>query len=486
LSRFVNAKIRDFAMKKKMRCAIGGISHETNTFSSLRTEYEDFHVTRGQELQLGEYWSSFEDVEWIPTLLAGASPHGMVSKDAYLKLREELLSRLSHAMPLDGVYMGLHGAMEVEEIGDGESDLVKNVREVVGEGVPIAASLDLHGNIASVFAQSTNVLTALRTAPHTDGSVTQRRAVNHLVRCVKEGLKPSNVLIKIPLLLPGEYAVTEIEPARFLYAKLPEIESQAGIMDASILIGCAWTDSPYTSVSVIVVAEDDDRKAHEYANSLANEIWARRGEFKPDVETVSVEEAIRKAMGAKEQPVFISDSGDNVTAGGAGDITIILEKLLELNAKDALVAGISDADAVKQCIKGGIGTEITLKIGGKLDKISGYPLEVAGVIEYLNPPALAVLKIADVRVILTSDRRAFTSAQSFQQAKIDPLDQKIVVVKLGYLFTGLRGIAKKAFMALSPGFTTLMLDQLPYKRIIRPIFPLDGNLNSGGSFARPC
>jgi len=461
--------------KKKMRCATCGIRHETNTFSTLRTELEDFRVTRGEEVKLGEFWNSFEDIEWVPTLLAGASPHGLVSKDAYLKLKQELVGRIRDAMPVDGVYMSLHGAMEVEEIGDGESDLVNSVREVVGLDVPIVASLDLHGNIAPAFAESTNVLTALRTAPHVDGSETEIRAVNHLVRCVRDGIRPVNVLIKIPLLLPGEYAVTEIEPARSLYAKLHEIESEEGILDASILIGCAWTDSPYTSVSVIVVAEEDTREAREYAVSLARDIWTRRREFGPDAETVPVEEAVRKAMEAKEHPVFISDSGDNVTAGGAGDIPLLLEKLLEAGATDTVIAGLADPDAVKLCIQAGVGSEITLSIGGKLDKVNGYPLEVTGVVEHINLPSLAVLKVEGVKVILASDRRAFTTLHSFEQAKVNPLDQKIIVVKVGYLFSELRDIAQKAIMSLSPGFTNLQLEQLPYKRIMCPIFPLDGD-----------
>jgi len=458
-----------------MRCVIGSIRHETNTFSTLKTQLEDFHVVRGAEMQLGEFWKSFENIEWVPTLSAGAGPHGLVSKDAYLKLKQELINRISDAMPIDGVYMGLHGALEVEEIGDGESDLVGDVRGIVGWDIPIVASLDLHGNIAPALAKSTNILTALRTAPHIDGLETERRAVGHLVRCLKEDIRPINIMIKLPLLLPGEFAVTEVEPARSLYSKLQQIESEQGILDASIMIGCAWTDSPYNTVSVIVVAEEDSKKARECANSLANDIWSHHKEFKADTETACIEEAVAKAIQSRENPVFISDSGDNVTAGGAGDIPIILEKLLEAGATDIVVAGITDADAVKQCIQTGVGSVITLSIGGKLDKANGYPLEVTGAVEYLKPPSLAVLKVKGVRVVLASDRRAFASLHNFEQVNINPSEQKIVVVKLGYLFAELRPIARKSIMALSPGFTTLLLDQLPYKNIIHPIYPLDGD-----------
>lgn len=456
-----------------MRLAICGISHESNSFSTMRTELGNFHVLRGEEMLREEFWGSFEGVEWVPTLVAGASPHGLVSKDTYLKLKEELINRLSDNLPVDGVYMSLHGAMEVEGIGDGESDLVGNVREVVGPDVPITASLDLHGNIAPAFAEATNVLTAMRTSPHVDGYETRKRAVEHLIRCVKEGIRPANVLIKLPLLLPGEFTVTEIEPTRSLYAKLWDIESEEGILDASILIGCAWTDSPYTSVSVIVVVEDDRQRAYERAKTLAGEIWERREEFGTEVETAPVEESVRRAMREQIRPVVISDSGDNVTAGGAGDTTVFLEKLLEAGATDAVVAGITDPEAVNICTQAAAGSEITLKVGGKLDRINGYPLEVTGLVEHVDPPSLAVLRLGGVRVILISERRAFSELRSFERTRINPLEQRIIVVKIGLLFSEIRDIARKAIMALSPGFTSLSLEKLPYKRIKRPIFPLD-------------
>ncbi len=456
-----------------MRLGICGIRHESNSFSTMRTELENFHVLRGEEILREEFWNSFEGVEWVPTLVARASPHGLVSKGAYLKLKDELINQLSDDLPVDGVYMSLHGAMEVEGIGDGESDLVGSVREIVGSDVPITASLDLHGNIAPAFAESTNALTAMRTSPHVDGYDTRKRAVEHLIRCVREGIRPANVLIKLPLLLPGEFTVTEIEPTRSLYAKLWDIESEAGILDASILIGCAWTDSPYTSVSVIVVAEDDRQMAYQRANSLAHEVWERREEFGTEVDTVSVEEAISKAMREQVRPVVISDSGDNVTAGGAGDTTIFLEKLLEAKANDAVVAGITDPEAVNLCAQAGAGSEVTLKLGGKLDRINGHPLEVTGIVEHTDPPSLAVLRIGGVKVILISERRAFSELRSFERAGINPLEQRIIVVKVGLLFSEIRDIARKAIMALSPGFTSLMLEELPYKRIKRPIFPLD-------------
>ncbi len=465
-----------------MRIAVGGLGHETNTFSTLRTGLEDFHIRRGDEIVQGQFWNTYREqgIEFVPTLMAHASPYGLVKKTTYIQLRDELLQRLARTLPVDGIYLGLHGAMEVEDIGDGESDLVGAIRVLVGPKVLIACSLDLHGNIAPAFVNVADILTALRTAPHRDGQQTQARAMSLLIRCLKENIRPVAVLIKPPLLLPGEFAVTEVEPARSLYRMLKEIDAVQGILDSSLLIGCAWTDSPYTSTSAIVVAEQDKTLAYQHATCLAKAVWEQREAFKADVETTSVDEAIALAIEACESPVFISDSGDNVTAGGAGDIPYFVQRLLAVGAQSTVVAGIADAEAVEQCAKAGVGTDVTMEIGGKLDNINGQPLKVTGTVIHLEerPSAessstLAVLRVAGVDIILTKDRRAFTTLDSFQRAGIDVMKRKIIVVKLGYLFPQLRDNAPRAIMALSPGFTSLRMEALPFQRIRRPIFPLE-------------
>ncbi|MBO3802408.1 MAG: M81 family metallopeptidase [Candidatus Brockarchaeota archaeon] len=397
-----------------------------------------------------------------------------MERGAYLALRDEFLDRLSSSLPVDGVLLNLHGAMEVEGIGDGEGDLTKAVREVVGGEVPIVATLDLHGNVSHELARNVNVLTALRTAPHRDGERTTERAVGHLVKCVEEGIRPSNTLVKLPLILPGEFAVTDVEPARSLYGRLADLEKEKGIIDASIMIGCAWADTSRTSVSVIVCGEGEEHgsRARELAEGLAREIWKRRSEFAPEVETLKVDEAIEKAMKAKERPVFISDSGDNVTAGGAGDVPIVLERLLSLGATESVVAGIIDPEAVSTCAKARKGSRVRLRIGGKLDRVNGYPIDVTGVVKH-SDPRIAVIEVDGVEVVLLSSRWQFASAKGFQEVGINPLDRKIIVVKLGYLFPEIRDIARRSIMALSPGFTSLDIGRLPYERVMRPIFPLD-------------
>ncbi len=469
----------------QLRIAFGGIAHETNTFSTLRTTLSHFNVRQGEELleraDQREFWAAFrqEDVVPIPTLIASAPPYGLVKHDVYQQLKQELLARLEASLPVDGVYLPIHGAMEVEQIGDGESDLTLAIRQTVGPNVPIFGALDLHGNIAPAVIEHTDLLTALRTAPHRDSRATGMRAVQKLIQTLRKHLHPAQAMVKVPLLLPGECAVTEVEPARSLYARLSEIEAAPGILDASLFIGCAWTDSPYTSVSAVAVAEEDVSLARQHAARLAAEVWEKRESFGPDVETASVDEAIALAAESKERPVFVSDSGDNITAGGAGDVPLLAERLMAAKRPRALVAGIADAAAVQACVQAGIGKSVTLSIGGKLDRVNSRPLRVTGEVISLTPesaPTNALLRAGHVDVVLSSGRREFTSFKRFYEVGTNPDDYDEVVVKLGYLFPELRDRAKRAIMALSPGFTDLRIEALPYHHVMRPIFPLDRDM----------
>ena len=462
-------------MPNTARIAVGGIAHETNTFSTLRTGLADFEVQRGEDAVAGPYWNEVraQGVEVVGTLIAYAYPHGLVEAAAYQTLKAELVERLQRALPVDGVYLVLHGAMEVESIGDGESDLAQAIRATVGPDVPIAASLDLHGNLAPSLTRDLDALVALRTAPHRDGAETRARAVGILLRSIHEARRPVTAMSKPPILLAGEWAVTDAEPARSLYGLLPEISSRPDVLDASFMIGCAWTDSPYTSAAALVVGWSREAAAAS-ASALARGMWNRRAEFGPEAEVAGVGEAVERALAAPESTVFISDSGDNVTAGGAGDSPTFVERLVAAGASSAVVAGVADPAAAEACRLAGVGAAVDVAIGGKLDATNFRPLPVRGRVEQLGE-GFAVLRVGGVEVVLTADRKGFTTLADFARVGLDPLARKVVVVKLGYLFPELRAVAPRAIMALSPGFTDLQLDRLPFRRLTRPIYPLDGD-----------
>lgn len=460
-----------------LRIAVGGIKHESNGFSTMTTSIQDFKVAFGEAVLPSPVREEFRNLMFIPTMSAAALPGGYVAREAYLELRGKLLGMLESSLPVDGIYLDLHGAMEVEGVGDGETDLLLRLRELVGWDTPIAVSLDLHGNVTARLVELADVITAYRTAPHRDYVETARRAVRLLVNVVRCKLRTVRALVKIPLMLPGEYAVTDVEPSRSLYGRLVEYGNLPGVVDCSILVGCAWTDSPHCTFTVLAITEGDKLLASKLACKLAGEVWSRRKEFKPEVEALPFKEALEKALSFPEKPVFISDSGDNVTAGGAGDLPVCLGEMLELGVEDAVVAGICDREAVDECVRAGEGSRLKLGLGGKLDRVNGKPLEVEGfvlkTVVSRDNVRTSILRVDGVDVILTAERKPFLSPRDFYELGVDPARYKVVVVKMGYLFPELRKISKRYILALTPGFTDLKLERLPYKRVLRPVYPLD-------------
>ena len=453
--------------------------HETNTFSTLPTRAEDMLVRRGQELVSGLAWDSLRarGHEVVPLFVAHATPSGRLTRAAFTGLLGELLEGLRACLPLDGVLLELHGAMEVEEIGDGETAIVDAVRRLVGHDVMIAVSLDLHANLAPAVAREAALILAYRTAPHRDATQTVERAATLLCDALERGARPWSHLVKLPLLVAGEAAVTEVEPARSLYARLDAVDRAPGILCSSILIGCAWTDSPWSTVSVVVSGTDQSAMRRE-ADGLAGEIWRCRAEFRIDSPTADPEDAIRIAAATPLRPVFVSDSGDNPTAGAAGDSPLMLELLVRRGTADALVAGIADSAAVERCFAAGEGATVELSLGGKLDATSARPYACIGrVLRLVEGLAgrgkRALVDIGGVHVVLQSLRRPFTELGDFSSMEIAPGRYQIVVVKLGYLFPELRDYAPRHIMALSPGFGDQRLERLPYRHLLRPVFPLD-------------
>jgi len=471
----------------EIRIIVAGIRHESNSFMPYLTTADDFILLRDSAITMDPPWARFlidEGVEIIPTLIAGSGPSGIVSKAAYESFRDEILEAFRNAGPVDGVFLDMHGALHVEEYPDAQLDFIQEIRKIVGKEILVAASFDLHGNISPGFMEGLNIISAYRTAPHVDGEETQLRTVKLLLEALRKNYQPVVAHLNIPILIPGEKGVTSAEPVKSFYKRLPVISGMEGILDASIFIGMPWTDVYRAGMSVQVVAQDKEylSLARQQAESLANDIWDQRGNLQFDVKAASIDDAIEMAMASKDSTVFITDSGDNITAGAAGDGTLVLERLLEHQVSDAVLAGIYDPEAVDQCIKAGEGARLQVAVGGKIDYVYSRPLSITGTVASLpaqvpgSETPDAVLEVDGVTLVLLSDHRAFTHPDHFQAVGIDPLAHKIVVVKEGYLFQGLRDIAPRAIMALTPGFANQTLENLEYHQVRRPIFPLDPDM----------
>lgn len=474
--------------KATFRIAVAGLSCECCTFSPLLSGERDFLVSAGAELAANySFFADYPDVEFTALRRARALPGGSIEPSFYDGFKQKLLAEVAAQGPWDGIFLDMHGAANVYGRDDVEGDMLSAIRAVVGPDCLIAASYDLHGNVSPRVIESLNLFTAYRTAPHLDWYETLERACTLLVRGLRERLSPNIAFRTVPILVPGEQSSTEFEPAASLYAAIPQVISDYELMDASILIGYVWADEPRATGSVVAIGLDEAH-AQAAADDLAQKFWAVRNEFRFGVTSGTVDECIRLALQASEKPVVISDSGDNPTAGGAGDTPYVLERLLTAGAQSALVAGIADAAAVAACEEAGVGAKVTLSVGGKLDPIHAQPLPINGTVVSLHtvnwpakaragatvlPNRIAVVAVQGVHVVLTERRTPFHHMSDFTQLDVDPTRYQIVVVKMGYLVPEVDVLARRALLALSPGAVNQDIEHLPYQRIRRPMFPMD-------------
>lgn len=467
-----------------MRIALGGIAIESCTFSPLPSRLSDFTIRRGAEfLDRYPFLANYAGrAEFVPLLYARALPGGSVEPEAYAAMKGEYLDLLRANGPWDGVYLDFHGAMNVRGMDDAEGDWVVAVREVVGPQCLLAASFDLHGNISEREAATLDMLTAYRTAPHVDVVETREKALRMLLDCLDNNIRPKRVWIPIPVVLPGEKTSTEWAPGDRLYAALAESDGAPGLLDISLLVGYVWADEPRASATVIATGTDRAVLARE-AQKVAQRYWDARHEFQFGVPAGSIDECIDWALAAPEACVFISDSGDNPTAGGAGDTNVALAALLAHNVPSAVIASIADAPAIETMLAAGVGAEVEVALGGKLDPITCQPLSVRGVVRHLAPGenTEAVLQVGGVHVIVTA-AATIPFVADMRRLGLDPLAHKIVVIKIGYLEPDLKRHAPRAFLALTPGAVDQAIERLPFQRVRRPLFPLDKEMtwSAGG------
>lgn len=464
-----------------MRIAIGGIATESCAFSPLPTRLEDFHLTSASDPQFAELYPflpKFPDVEFIGTVTAKAMPGGPVEASAYAVLKAEILERLDRLRPLDGLYLDMHGAMNVSGMDDAEGDFYSAIRASLGRDCPLSASYDLHGNVSERVMAALDLITGYRTAPHIDVIQTRERAVRLLLRSLREGIRPHRAFVKIPVGLPGEKTSTEWEPGRRIYRAIaPEIDGER-VMDATIQVGYVWADEPRMTACAIAIGTDIPAISAA-ARRLASLYWRHRADFRFGVDARLVDDCIQQAMQESDQPALISDSGDNPTAGGAGDVTYFLERALALQPPDLIYASIPDAEAVQRCLTAGLGNDVELQIGGKLDRRHAAPLPVRGRVLFIkadenNPQA--VLRVNGIRIILTARRTAFHHRRQFLDLDIKPEAHRIITVKIGYLVPELKAMARRSFLALSPGAVNQDITALPFKRITRPCYPFDPDM----------
>lgn len=464
-----------------MKIALCGIATESCTFSPLPTRLEDFQLTRAGDqgfAALYPFMTRFAGVEFSGALTAKAMPGGPVEASAYRTIKQEILDNLESLLPLDGVYLDMHGAMMVNGMEDAEGDLYAAIRATVGQDCLLSASYDLHGNVSERVMAQLDIITGYRTAPHIDAGETRERAVGLLVHCLRRCIRPRKAFVKIPVGLPGEKTSTEWEPGRRIYRAIePEIDGER-VMDASIQVGYVWADEPRMTACAIAIGRDS-AAISAAAQRLAQVYWDHRADFRFGVDALSVDDCLKRAMAEDDAPVFVSDSGDNPTAGGVGDVTCFLERALALQPPDLVYASITDAEAVKRCMNAGLNADVALEIGGVMDTLHARPLPVRGRVQFIksdktNPQV--VLREGGISIIITTKRTAFHYRQQFLDLGIKPEAHRIIAVKIGYLVPELKAMARRAYLALTPGAVNQDIESLPFKRISRPCYPFDADM----------
>jgi microcystin degradation protein MlrC len=462
------------------RVFLAGFAHETNTFHPLRTTGYAFESAQPGGTPPFAAWKQ-GGLTIVPGTSAYPTGGGTIDGRKCREAIARVVKSLRDALPVDAVFLRLHGAMYAEGVGPAETVLVEEVREVVGRQVPIACTFDLHGNIPARLGQAGDVLVGLKTAPHTDQRETAEHAARLLLDTLLGKVKPVSCVLPVPILVQGEKAMTTAEPMRSLMTEARKIERDgvaghsARVLAATIFVGCAWTDSADTGMAVMITADGSRAAARAAAEHLARLVWESRRRFSFGCETAELEQGVTRALESKESTVFLSDSGDNVTASTPGDLPIVLRHLVERKARNAVVAGIFDAAATRRCIAAGEGKRLRLAIGATVDKRFGPPLEAEVEVVRLpkTSPAMAVVRIGEVEAVLEERPAAFIDPRQFDACGIDPLKRKIVVVKEGYLYPGLSRIAPRHIMLLTPGAGDMRIEKLTYVRRRKPMYPLE-------------
>jgi microcystin degradation protein MlrC len=485
-----------------VRFFVAMVSHETNTFSPVRTDRQQFETRdlryggeileayRGTGTCLGGMIdaAAARGVTLIPSLAAAASPAGRVAKEFYAETRDRLVADLQAAGPLDGVLLDLHGAMVVEGIDDGEGDLLGAVRAVVGD-VPIAVTLDFHANVTRAMAETATLLHGYKTYPHIDMDARGREAATRLAEVAGGRIRPTIAYRQPPMLPPIAGQLTTRGPMRRLHDLAEAMEARPRVLSVSIFAGFPLADIHDAGLSIYVATDADQALAEALADELAAAAWALRREFLH--RALPVSDAVARALALDGRPVVLADIADNTGGGAGGDTTEILRELLRVGARSATVACLWDPAAVRACLEAGVGAHLTVAVGGKVDPGHGAPLTVSGRVRTLSDGRFvhkgpmfrglegrlgptAVLDVNDVKIVLISYRWQTLDPEMIRFVGIDPRAEKILVVKSSIHYrAAFEPIARAILEVDAPGLSSSNLGRFAFSRVRRPIFPLD-------------
>lgn len=481
-----------------MHLFTASLGTETNTFSPIPTGtqlFADTYLVRGGAygenpdlfaLPMMEFRERARTRGWRLTqsLCTFAVPAGPTVQRVYEAFRDEILADLGKAMPVDAVLLSLHGAMVAEETESCETDLVQRVRAIVGASVPIGVELDLHCHLTEDLVAAATAIVIFKEYPHTD--VRERAGeLFEIVAAAAEGrARPRMAMFDCRMI--GLYP-TPLEPMATFVRKIKSLEGRDGVLSISVAHGFPWGDVGAQGTRVLVVTDGEKADGGALAASLGRELRALRDRIEPP--WMPLEAALDQAIAAPAGPIVLADVADNAGGGAPSDSTFVLRAMLARGMRDAALGCIWDPGAVALAFEAGEGARMRLRVGGKLGPMSGDPLDLDVTVkrlvrqatqEYLGARArmgdCAAVSADGIDIVLNCVRAQTFTPSAFTNLGIDPAAKRYVVVKsMNHFRAGFAPIAKSIIYVAAPGAIDVDYRRLAYRRVRRPIYPLDAD-----------
>lgn len=505
------------------RVAAAQIAHETNVFSSVPTDLAAFEASglhvgdealtaaRDTNTEMGGFLSGAArfDFSLVPLIAVWATPSGLVTREALDVLVGALTDRLRRALadgPLDGVLLALHGAMVTEIDDDGDGYILQALREVVGPDVPMVATLDLHANISHRMVAAADVLIGYDTYPHIDMAERAEEACAILDRLMRSEIAPAAALRKPPMLPTSQRMTTDRMPMRALIERAHRMEEDPRVINVTIAGGFPPGDNRDAGFGIIVTTDNDPDLAGQFADELAGLAWSLRDGFLGGVSSFG---HAAELIAAQEHggdldmevggPLVLVDIADNPWTGGPGDSAELVRFLFHHMVRDATVALIKDPEVVRLALAAGPGGEIVVDLGGKTDRLHGGPLPIRAYVKLLSdgryvndgpmmaglgvdlgPTAVLLCQPAagpdapPVEVLVTTRAETPIDLNVFRSHGIDPTRRRVLGLKgKGHFRAAFEPIARRVVLVEGPGITGSDLSRLNFRKLRRPIWPLD-------------
>ena len=480
---------------------IGGIFHETNTFSPFPTGMQQFQERlhlNGQEMVealktansvMGAYIKTLmqqEDVEIIPAVMAEAIPSGVVTKEAITTLTDELLAPLEHTK-VDAVLLAMHGAMYCELDDDGDSYVLERLREKVGYDIPVGMTVDLHVNLSRRMLNCVDIMTSYKEYPHADMYQRGLETADLLLKTLRGQIRPVKVWRQLPL-VPVLKDTNEPDYAPINEA-MAKWESTPGVLVASVVHSFYMTDSADTRAAAFAIADGNASLAEAAVEELSA-LTMQDKENMVTLDTCTTEQAYEDARSKGDHPVIFADICDNPGAGGTCDAPHILKDLIRLKAEKVLYGMIVDPETAAQCVKAGVGATIPVRLGGKIaPELTGGPVEAMAYVKavtdgkYKNygpmqggvPISIgptAAIVIGGITVIVASAKTQVYDRALFIAHGLDPMLFDILVVKSSIHYrAGLKSCSKKNYSVVGPCLYTVDMLSLDYKKLLPGTYP---------------